>query len=53
MPVVKATSNYLDPIILDASKLRKKDLHHFADIVELTCLKSIDHGRESASDTGQ
>lgn len=43
MPAVNVTSNYLHPINLDASKLRKKDLHHFADIVELTCLKSIDH----------
>ena len=42
MPEANAI-NYLHTIILDASKIRKKDLHHLADIVELTCLKNIDH----------
>ena len=43
MPAANATSNYLSPIELNASKVRQKDLHLLADIVELACLKSIDH----------
>lgn len=43
MPTANATSNYLTPIEVNASKVRQKDLHLLADIVELACLKSIDH----------
>lgn len=43
MPAVNATYNYLDPIELNASKIAKRDLHLLADIVELACLKNIDH----------
>ena len=37
------TSNYLANIFLDASKIRNKDKHLLADIVELSCLQSPDH----------
>lgn len=43
MPVATTTSNYLNPIELNASKIRQKDLHLLADMVELACLQSIDH----------
>lgn len=43
MPVVSQNFNYLTSIELNASKIRKKDLHLLADIVELACLKDLDH----------
>ncbi len=34
--------NYADNIQIDTSKLRKKDLYLYADVVELSCLKNKD-----------
>ena len=37
-----ANPNYLRNIELDAQKIRNKDLHRLADVIELSCLKNPD-----------